>query len=473
MRKTKDQWFTLVELIVVVTISAILWTIAFMSFQGYGKDARNSTRISDMKSVEKVLQLYRLNTNNYPMPDNATATGSTVSWETIFYTWDFGSSVQQAVQRISTVPKDPKDGITLMKYSVTQNRGEYQLKYTMETAQNSVVNSAYAATTEPRVKGRYNWLLVLWQAGNYYAVPSLFADATNLENEATYSVGNKEVLFTATPINVSSADLMNTPETSYSTVGTALQTAYSGSTLNTQWLYAKLENTTDTEGFAKKIITRWGVMSMGTLIHFVDAKTLGILTEGPFTGTPTTTINGDIWYTTLVSTPTVNGVNYVAPHAMYSSAISDKNTVKNQLNNEECDYTNAGAIDLFNDPTHFNWWYNLGSLNVYTPWVYCIGWALNISGDITLSGKGNYIFKSVGALTTATTVDVLLSNGAELCDIFWLVPTLTTGASVSFNGTVIADSVITLGADNNVSGMLFSHAITTAVNSLITVPECD
>jgi hypothetical protein len=39
---------------------------------------------------------------------------------------------------------------------------------------------------------------------------------------------------------------------------------------------------------------------------------------------------------------------------MYSSAISDKNTVKNQLNNEECDYTNAGAIDLFNDPTHFN-----------------------------------------------------------------------------------------------------------------------
>jgi hypothetical protein len=79
----------------------------------------------------------------------------------------------------------------------------------------------------------------------------------------------------------------------------------------------------------------------------------------------------------------------------------------------------------------------------------------------------------VGALTTAASVDILLSNGAELCDIFWLGTALTTGASVSFNGTVITDSAITLGAENNVSGRLFSHAITTAVNSRITVPECD
>ena len=56
MKKYTNKAFTLVELIVVVTILAILGTIAFISLQGYSKDARNSTRIVDMKSVEKVCQ---------------------------------------------------------------------------------------------------------------------------------------------------------------------------------------------------------------------------------------------------------------------------------------------------------------------------------------------------------------------------------------------------------------------------------
>jgi len=31
----KVKWFTLVELIVVITILAVLWTVAFVSFQDY------------------------------------------------------------------------------------------------------------------------------------------------------------------------------------------------------------------------------------------------------------------------------------------------------------------------------------------------------------------------------------------------------------------------------------------------------
>lgn len=44
--------FTLVELIVVITILAILWTIAFLSFTTYSRDARNTKRLSDLKSIE-------------------------------------------------------------------------------------------------------------------------------------------------------------------------------------------------------------------------------------------------------------------------------------------------------------------------------------------------------------------------------------------------------------------------------------
>jgi hypothetical protein len=39
---------------------------------------------------------------------------------------------------------------------------------------------------------------------------------------------------------------------------------------------------------------------------------------------------------------------------MYNSAISDKNTAKDLINNEECDYTAPAAIDLFNDDTHYS-----------------------------------------------------------------------------------------------------------------------
>jgi len=43
--------FTLVELIVVMTTLAILWTISFLSFQGYSKEARDSKRITDTRNL--------------------------------------------------------------------------------------------------------------------------------------------------------------------------------------------------------------------------------------------------------------------------------------------------------------------------------------------------------------------------------------------------------------------------------------
>jgi prepilin-type N-terminal cleavage/methylation domain-containing protein len=43
--------FTLVELIVVISILAILWTIAFISLQNYSKDARDIKRLSDVRNL--------------------------------------------------------------------------------------------------------------------------------------------------------------------------------------------------------------------------------------------------------------------------------------------------------------------------------------------------------------------------------------------------------------------------------------
>jgi len=47
----KQNAFSLVELIVVITILAILWTIAFISLQGYSREARDSKRITDTRNL--------------------------------------------------------------------------------------------------------------------------------------------------------------------------------------------------------------------------------------------------------------------------------------------------------------------------------------------------------------------------------------------------------------------------------------
>jgi prepilin-type N-terminal cleavage/methylation domain-containing protein len=54
--KNTNKAFTLVELIVVITILAILGGIAFISLQGYSQDAKNSKVVSDTRSIATVIE---------------------------------------------------------------------------------------------------------------------------------------------------------------------------------------------------------------------------------------------------------------------------------------------------------------------------------------------------------------------------------------------------------------------------------
>ena len=60
IKKTKSispRAFTLVELIVVVTILAILGSIGFVTMTGYFAGARDSARLSDMNNIYSQLNL--------------------------------------------------------------------------------------------------------------------------------------------------------------------------------------------------------------------------------------------------------------------------------------------------------------------------------------------------------------------------------------------------------------------------------
>ncbi len=59
--------FTLVELMIVITVIAILATIAVVSFTRVQKQARDTKRKAEVKSLETALQAYYTEKNTYPV----------------------------------------------------------------------------------------------------------------------------------------------------------------------------------------------------------------------------------------------------------------------------------------------------------------------------------------------------------------------------------------------------------------------
>lgn len=66
--------FSLVELLVVITILAILSTVAYTSFSGSTDKAKNSKRLEHLGSIETGLQMFYQEKSYYPIPEVNSAT---------------------------------------------------------------------------------------------------------------------------------------------------------------------------------------------------------------------------------------------------------------------------------------------------------------------------------------------------------------------------------------------------------------
>jgi hypothetical protein len=98
----------------------------------------------------------------------------------------------------------------------------------------------------------------------------------------------------------------------------------------------------------------------------------------------------------------------------------------------------------------------------YTPGKYSLasGTAI-IPTSITLDGAGVYVFSLNSDLTTSVGSTVVL-NGADPCNVFWLVPTLATLNGVNFPGTVVAGTGVHLGT----GATLFGRALAAAAGDV-------
>lgn len=120
----------------------------------------------------------------------------------------------------------------------------------------------------------------------------------------------------------------------------------------------------------------------------------------------------------------------------------------------------------------------------YGPGLYRSANPIGFSGTITLDAGNNadavFIFQSDAAITTQSNSTVVLANGAQARNVWWMAGSAATlGLSSTFKGTVIATAGVTVGVGSTVGapmvmeGRVFSRTAAATVGGFttITVPQ--
>ncbi len=169
--KNNRSWFTLVELIVVITILSILWTIAFLSLNGYSSSARDSVRITDVSLIQKWLEIYDTKAGFYPMADGnyvtVTSSGSDISYQG--FVW----SKLSTLLGLNNWIIDPLDG-GQYTYSVDTKYRKYHIVWLTENKDSlAFVSKTYALDFSNRnILSKWNFSLsIISNTGNTINTP--------------------------------------------------------------------------------------------------------------------------------------------------------------------------------------------------------------------------------------------------------------------------------------------------------------
>jgi hypothetical protein len=171
------------------------------------------------------------------------------------------------------------------------------------------------------------------------------------------------------------------------------------------------------------------------------ATSFAVLAGQTVTNTGSTTITGDLGVspgTAVTGSPTVIGSTHTGNDPVAISAQHDLGTAYGNAASSPCNFDETGK--------------NLGGQTL-TPGTYCQTTAPTLTGTLTLSGDGVFIFKAGSTLVTAPGSTVRLINGAQSCNVFWQVSSSATlDTTTTFVGTIMALTDISLKSGATIDG---------------------
>ncbi len=157
----KNKIFTLIELIVVISLLIILAAIVSISLKQWFWKSRDAKRLETLSVMSKALDMQLNYTSEYPLPDDNVEL--VYSWETMGYQWKFWPNVVSKLNFLKEIPQDPKDN-TYYTYSVWVDKDRYELMVMLEQDISYFIRKIYAIDyTEryPIVKGDKIWIILL------------------------------------------------------------------------------------------------------------------------------------------------------------------------------------------------------------------------------------------------------------------------------------------------------------------------
>ncbi len=113
-----------------------------------------------------------------------------------------------------------------------------------------------------------------------------------------------------------------------------------------------------------------------------------------------------------------------------------------------------------------------------TSGVYKATSSLDIGGPLTLDGKGDpnavFIFQVGTTLVTDSASSIIVSNGAQACNVFWQVgSSATLGTGSTFKGTIMASDSVTVTTGVTVEGQALARTgAVTLDHDTFSAPGC-
>jgi type VI secretion system secreted protein VgrG len=120
----------------------------------------------------------------------------------------------------------------------------------------------------------------------------------------------------------------------------------------------------------------------------------------------------------------------------------------------------------------------IGAGETLAPGVYKASSSLDVGGSLTLDAGGDpnavFIFQVPSKLVTDSASNVMLTDGAQACNVFWQVgSSATLGTSSDFTGTILALTSITVNNGVTIAGRaLARNGNVTLIDDTITAPSC-